>query len=91
MGSRENTGDEGWRCRRTNTRCGAGASPSTTREKSVQQLPLVLIEARYNRAVALARLGRREEAMRALEPFAAGEYGEYRREDARRIIENLKH
>ena len=51
----------------------------------------MLIEARYNRGIALARLGRGAEAVKALEPFASGEYGDYRRDDARRLLEKLTH
>lgn len=47
------------------------------------------IEARYNRGIALYRLGRSELAREALEPFARGEYGGYRRNDARRLLEAL--
>ncbi len=50
----------------------------------------MLIEARYNRGIALARLGRTDDAIRALEPFASGDYGQYRRQDAERIIEALR-
>lgn len=46
-----------------------------------------LPEARFNRAVALHRLGRHDEARSALEPFAHGMYGGYRRDDAKRLIE----
>jgi hypothetical protein len=46
-------------------------------------------EARYNRAIALIRLGRRDEARAALLPFATGEYGGYRAEEARRLLEML--
>jgi hypothetical protein len=48
------------------------------------------LEARYNRAIALVRLGRRDEARQALEPFARGEYGGYRREDAARLLASLR-
>ncbi len=48
------------------------------------------LEARYNRALALLRLGRRDEARAALEPFARGEYGGYRRDDATRLVESLR-
>jgi hypothetical protein len=48
------------------------------------------LEARYNRAVALARLGRRDEAARALAPFAAGEFGGYRRAEAERLLRSLR-
>lgn len=47
------------------------------------------IEARYNRGIALYRLGRAELAREALEPFARGEYGGYRRADAQRLLEAL--
>jgi hypothetical protein len=45
------------------------------------------IEARYNRGIALYRLGRTELAREALEPFARGEYGGYRRAEAQRLLE----
>jgi len=50
--------------------------------------PLVL-EARYHRAVCLAQLGRVAEARAALLPFAAGDYGSYRRESARKLLTTL--
>jgi hypothetical protein len=50
--------------------------------------PLV-VEGRYNRAIALAHLGRRAEAVLALRPFADGETGAYRRQEARALIEKL--
>ncbi len=49
----------------------------------------MLVEAQYNRAIALARLGRTAEAVAALRPFASGEYGNYRRDEARALIESL--
>lgn len=49
-----------------------------------------VLEARYNRGVALYRLGRREAAMEALRPFAEGAYGGYRSEEAARILEQLR-
>ncbi|HEX6273511.1 MAG TPA: hypothetical protein VFZ53_10730 [Polyangiaceae bacterium] len=48
------------------------------------------LEARYNRAVALHRLGRRAEAIEALRPFAAGTYGRYRRDEAQELIDELR-
>jgi hypothetical protein len=48
------------------------------------------VEARYNRALALVRLQRRAEAVDALEPFAAGHYGGYRREEARALLSALR-
>jgi hypothetical protein len=45
------------------------------------------LEARYNRAIALHRLGNRAAAIEALRPFANGAYGRYRQEEARQLIE----
>ncbi len=50
--------------------------------------PLAL-EARYNRAVALLRAGRTAEARTALTPFAAGEYGAYRKQEAQALLDTL--
>jgi hypothetical protein len=47
------------------------------------------VEARYNRAICLVRLGRRDEALRALEPFASGAYGAYRQSSARSLVQSL--
>jgi hypothetical protein len=47
------------------------------------------LEARYNRAIALFRLGRREEAARAFRPFADGDYGPYRQQGARALLQRL--
>lgn len=44
-------------------------------------------EARYNRAIALLRAGRRAEGLAALRPFASGAHGAYRRDEARQILE----
>jgi hypothetical protein len=44
-------------------------------------------EAKYNRAIALLRLGRRDEAIHDLKPFADGQFSGYRQEEARRLIE----
>lgn len=44
-------------------------------------------EARFNRAIALWKLGRRDEARQALEPFARGVYGDYRRDEAKRLLD----
>jgi hypothetical protein len=49
-----------------------------------------VIPARYNRAIALARAGRKREAIAALRPFAAGEYGGYRRDEARQWLDSLE-
>lgn len=47
------------------------------------------LEARYNRALCLIRLGRHEEARSALAPFAAGSHGEYRRAEAQALLDGL--
>jgi hypothetical protein len=47
------------------------------------------LEARYNRALCLVRLKRNEDARRALEPFARGDHGAYRRDEASRLLEAL--
>jgi hypothetical protein len=49
-------------------------------------LPRLAVEARYNRAIALLRLGRRDDAARALRPFADGDYGSYRTSEARALL-----
>lgn len=46
-------------------------------------------EARYNRALCLVRLGRRVEAQVALEAFARGDYGSYRRAESTRLLDAL--
>ncbi|MBK9259362.1 MAG: hypothetical protein IPM54_05945 [Polyangiaceae bacterium] len=48
------------------------------------------LEARYNRALCLVRLGRKAEAQRALEPFAAGAYGGYRKAEARSLVDAMQ-
>jgi hypothetical protein len=51
----------------------------------------LVVEARYNRAIALARLGRRADAEAALTPFARGEVsGGYRAQEARELLEALR-
>jgi hypothetical protein len=47
-------------------------------------------EARYNRAITLARLGRKAEAASALAPFARGDYGGYRQTEAQSLLEVLR-
>jgi len=56
---------------------------------ALSPLPRLAVEARYNRAIALVRLGRRDEAARALRPFADGDYGSYRAADARALLDAL--
>jgi TolA-binding protein len=45
-------------------------------------------EARYNRAICLLRLGRNEEARKALQPFAMGMMG-YRQNEAQQLLDEL--
>jgi hypothetical protein len=47
------------------------------------------LEATYNRALCLVRLGRQTEARAALRPFADGTYGAYRRREARELLDAL--
>ena len=47
------------------------------------------VDARYSRALCLVRLGRKQEARTALEPFAAGKYGSYRQNEARALLDAL--
>ena len=46
-------------------------------------------EARFGRAAALVHLGRKDEAKGALAPFARGDYGAYRRDQARALLDRL--
>ncbi|MBX3223183.1 MAG: hypothetical protein KF795_21910, partial [Labilithrix sp.] len=46
-------------------------------------------EARYNRALALVRLGRLVEAKPELRAFASGAYGDYRRDEAKALLDAL--
>lgn len=47
-------------------------------------------EARYNRAIALAHLGRFAEAAMQLQPFAEGDYGTYRQAEAQALLARLR-
>jgi hypothetical protein len=47
-------------------------------------------EARYNRAIALLRLGRRAEAREALLPFADAAPGSYRQAEARELVSAIE-
>jgi hypothetical protein len=49
------------------------------------------LEARYNRALCLTRLGRTSEARAALEPFARGAFGNYRKDEASELLDALGH
>jgi len=46
-------------------------------------------EATYNRAVALVRLGRLDQAIAALRPIAGGRFGDYRRQEAALLMSAL--
>jgi len=46
-------------------------------------------EARYNRALDSIKVGDKAAARTALEPFARGAYGDYRRKEARDLLEAL--
>lgn len=48
-----------------------------------------VLEARYNRALCLVRLDRKAEARKALEPFARGAFGDYRKREANELLEVL--
>jgi outer membrane biosynthesis protein TonB len=47
------------------------------------------VEAHYNRALCLVRLGRTDEAKRALEPFARGSFGGYRQAEAQKLLDAM--
>lgn len=47
-------------------------------------------EAKYNRALSLLRLGRRDEAQEGLAPFADGAYGDYRKREAKKLLDALR-
>ena len=53
-------------------------------------LPPFAVEARFNRAIALLRLGRGPQAAAALRPFADGDYGSYRRDEARKLLSAIE-
>lgn len=46
-------------------------------------------EAKYNRALAMIRVGRRAEAITELTAFAQGKYGNYRKQEAEALLEAL--
>jgi hypothetical protein len=52
-------------------------------------LQVLRVEAEYNRALCLVRLGPKDEAMRALAPFADGTHGAYRRRESAALIRAL--
>jgi len=49
-----------------------------------------VVEARYNRALCLVRLGNNEQALHALRPFAQGSYGSYRQREAQALVEQIE-
>jgi len=56
---------------------------------AAERSPL-LVDARWQRALCLVQLGRRDEARAALEPFARGEVGAYRRDEAQSLLDTLQ-
>ncbi|HEY6475036.1 MAG TPA: hypothetical protein VI456_00555, partial [Polyangia bacterium] len=67
----------------------AAALPAWDRYLAADPRPLAL-EGRWNRAIALAHLGRRDEAIAALQPFAEAAPGSYRQHEARALIDKLQ-
>lgn len=49
----------------------------------------LVVEARYNQALCLLKLGRVQEAKRALAPFVGGVYGAYRKQEAQQLIATI--
>jgi tetratricopeptide (TPR) repeat protein len=49
------------------------------------------VEAAYNRALCLLRLGHTDKAIRALKPFAQGAPGGYRQREAQTLLDELEH
>ena len=47
-------------------------------------------EAMFNRAICLLRMGRSDRARAALAPFASGQLGGYRKQEAERLLEALR-
>jgi hypothetical protein len=66
----------------------AAALPAWERYLAENAAGSLALEARYNRAICLAQLGRSDEARSALLPFARGEYGGYRQGEAQRLMES---
>jgi hypothetical protein len=50
----------------------------------------LLVDAKWQRALCLVRLGRSDEGREALEPFARGDLGAYRQSEARTILDTLR-
>ncbi|HEX4514355.1 MAG TPA: hypothetical protein VGH87_30030 [Polyangiaceae bacterium] len=50
----------------------------------------LLVDAKWQRALCFVRLGRSGDAREALEPFARGELGAYRQNEARTILDALR-
>jgi tetratricopeptide (TPR) repeat protein len=50
----------------------------------------LLVDAKWQRALCLVRLGRSDEARSALEPFAHGDLGAYRQSEAQTILGTLR-
>lgn len=67
----------------------AAALAAWDRYLAADPRPLAL-EGRWNRAIALVHLERREEAIAALQPFADAAAGSYRQHEARALIDKLQ-
>lgn len=67
----------------------AGALAAWDRYLAASPRGRFVLEASYNRAICLVRLGRSAEARAALEPFASGAYGKYRQDSARELMAAL--
>jgi hypothetical protein len=67
----------------------AAALDAWNRYLAAPEVGRFALEARYNRAIALLRLGRGPEAADALRPFAEGDYGGYRQAEARALLNHL--
>ena len=67
----------------------AAALPAWDRYLAADPTGPLVLEARYNRALCLVRLGRAAEARAALRPFADGSVPHYRQAEARALIEQL--
>ena len=61
-------------------------------ERYLRELPRgrFAIEASYNRALCLLRLGRTDEGVGALRPFAQGAFGSYRQREAQTLVERFE-
>lgn len=65
------------------------ALPAWDRYLASGPTPRLYVEALYNRAICLVKLGRYSEAQTALRPFAAGAHGHYRQRQASQLLTTL--